>query len=101
MNTHELKCYPKFFEDIAKGLKSFDVREDDRGFEPGDELFLSEWDPWQRAYTGRALRAFISYILELDDVPGLTVHGRWKVLGLVHIAPARRQVPSCAPERMP
>jgi len=40
MKTHHLKTLPKYWNDIRDGLKTFEVRRDDRGFEEGDELAL-------------------------------------------------------------
>lgn len=42
---HELKTWPRFFEAIKTGRKTFEVRKDDRGFMPGHTLKLREWVP--------------------------------------------------------
>ena len=54
MTTHELKCWPQYFDAIKRGEKNFEVRKDDRGFQAGDEVVLQrtredrhyevEWD---------------------------------------------------------
>lgn len=59
--THELKTSPRFFEDVAEGKKTFDVRKD-RGFAVMDHLLLREWDPEIKAYTGRELLMTIFYM---------------------------------------
>lgn len=33
---HQLKCDSKFFEDVASGKKTFEVRKNDRDFFVGD-----------------------------------------------------------------
>lgn len=43
---HELKTWPPYFDDVASGVKTVELRrEDDRNFEVGDTLILREWDP--------------------------------------------------------
>lgn len=41
--VHHLKCHPEFFGDVVAGIKTFEVRKDDRGFTEGDELMLYQW----------------------------------------------------------
>lgn len=38
--THELETDPEVFDAVAKGEKTFEIRQDDRGFNVGDELLL-------------------------------------------------------------
>ena len=66
--THELKCWTEFFEAQLKGLKPFDVRENDRDFKVGDCLIQKEWNPKTAEYTGRVLVRKIIYIMNLNDV---------------------------------
>jgi hypothetical protein len=40
--THELKCWPKFFNEVEAGRKLFEVRENDRPFAVGDTIILQE-----------------------------------------------------------
>lgn len=63
MKTHDLKCWPVYFEAMLAGKKNFDVRVNDRHFEEGDFLRLNEFDPEQDAYTGRELIGRVTYIL--------------------------------------
>lgn len=42
---HELKIWPQYFCRVKDGSKTFEVRKNDRGFQPGDEVNLREWDP--------------------------------------------------------
>ena len=39
---HQLKIESQFFEEIVKGEKTFEVRENDRDFQKGDYLGLNE-----------------------------------------------------------
>jgi hypothetical protein len=63
IHTHDLKCWPKFYQAILDGDKSFEIRKDDRNFHVGDELLLREWDPITKCYTGRSSYWKIIYIL--------------------------------------
>lgn len=65
---HELKIYPKYFEAIIDGKKTFEIRKNDRGFRVGDRVVLKEWD--NIAYSGREIHAEIKYILD-DKFIGL------------------------------
>jgi len=62
MVTHELKSWPRFFEPIMDGRRTHELRRNDRGFAVGDVLILREYDPFNRAYTGRVCRATITSI---------------------------------------
>lgn len=60
---HELKCWPGYFQDISRGLKTFEIRHNDRNFKSGDILYLREWSPDSREYSGRSLRRIVTYTL--------------------------------------
>lgn len=49
--THFLKLSTRFFDDVEKRRKNFEIRWNDRGFIVGDWLVLREWDGEE--YTGR------------------------------------------------
>lgn len=42
---HELKIIPPFYDDVKSGVKTFEVRRNDRNFQVGDLLHLKEWMP--------------------------------------------------------
>ena len=42
---HELKIWPQYYCRVANGSKTFEVRINDRGFQPGDTVVLHEFDP--------------------------------------------------------
>lgn len=70
VSNHQLKTWPQFFEDIMHGLKTFEVRRNDRGFKVGDILELVEYDPGisrTGRYTGRKIIRRVNYILEGGD----------------------------------
>ena len=60
---HALKTWPPYFERVAQGRKTVEIRtEQDRTFAEGDRLVLEEWDPQTRQFTGRGV------IVEATDV---------------------------------
>lgn len=92
---HELKCWPEYFDAIARGEKAFEVRYDgDRGFSVGDELKLLRWQPdksggyqtdtdgekyWLHDTNPAELRATVTY-----KMPGgrFGIAEHWCVLGI-------------------
>jgi hypothetical protein len=64
---HRLKCWPEFYDPIARGLKTHDLRRaDDRAFSVGDRILLEEFDPETGDYTGRSLTVGVTYITSAD-----------------------------------
>lgn len=47
MSEHTLKVVPPYFEAIADGSKTFEVRKNDRAYQKGDVLRLREWHPYR------------------------------------------------------
>lgn len=43
MKVHELKLNTKYYDDVKKGLKTFEIRKNDRDFKVGDVLSLTRW----------------------------------------------------------
>lgn len=75
---HDLKIWPQYYARVAEGTKTFEVRENDRGFQYGDTVVLREWDPepenpnatkqQARGYTESAPLEFtIGYVFQLDS----------------------------------
>lgn len=61
--THQLKCWPEFFDAIAEGRKRHDLRRAyDRDFRVGDRLLLGEFDPRAATYTGRTQLVEVTYV---------------------------------------
>lgn len=74
--THELKTWPGFFEPLARGEKTFEIRRGDRLFSVGDTLHLREWSK-AHGYTGREVFRTVTYTLT-DAVflqPGMVAMG--------------------------
>jgi hypothetical protein len=75
---HELKIWPQYYCRVADGTKTFEVRENDRGFQYGDIVILKEWDPepenpnaakhQARGFTeSRPLEFQVGYVFQLDS----------------------------------
>jgi hypothetical protein len=59
---HKLKTLPVYFCDIAIGVKTFEVRRNDRDYAVDDVLLLQEWEDGQ--YTGREHCMRVTYIIQ-------------------------------------
>jgi len=49
---HELKVHPQYFREIKAGRKNWELRLNDRDFQLGDFLYLREYNPIEKTYTG-------------------------------------------------
>ena len=58
---HELKILTRFFTDVIKGEKTFEIRKNDRPFRKGDLLALNEYDGTH--YTGNSCVVYVDYIM--------------------------------------
>jgi hypothetical protein len=87
--NHDLKTIQPYFDDIVAGRKTFEMRLNDRQFQPGDTVTLREFNPAGACknlhekpehggdrpgpncqYTGRVVRKFrIGYVL--SAAPGV------------------------------
>lgn len=84
--VHELKTWPPYFDAIDSGVKTFDVRYDDRGFRVGDRLRFREWRQAEQTYTGWVVERSVSYVLRDAEIFG--VRPGFVVLGFVPVGPA-------------
>lgn len=65
---HDLKIWPCFFEATATGLKTNEVRKNDRDYRRGDILNLREWDPETQKFTGRGISVEVTHVLDIHDL---------------------------------
>jgi hypothetical protein len=75
-----LKTWPEYWISVESGAKNFEVRRNDRSFQPGDTLWLREWNPDAQDYTGRSVTRRIDYVLR--DAERFGVQPGFVVLGL-------------------
>lgn len=80
---HDLKTHPVFYRAVLAGIKPFEVRINNRNFQAGDCLLLREWEPDVKEFTGRMLRADVTYMLDSMVFEGLT--DGYCVLGLANV----------------
>ena len=71
--THDLKTLPEHFSAVASGVKTFEIRCSDRGFDIGDVLYLREWT--EDGYTGRAEYRRVTYMTTFAQREGYVVLG--------------------------
>lgn len=63
MKTHNLKTVNPYFEEVFSGRKTFEMRKNDRDFQPGDLVILMEYDAWNNSFSGRVIAFKIGYVL--------------------------------------
>lgn len=63
----EKKCWPKYFQKILDGDKTFELRLADFDCLPGDTLALKEWAPETEKYTGREIEKKITFVFKTKD----------------------------------
>lgn len=73
MKTHELKILPEYFKAVIEGVKTFEIRLNDRGFKVGDTLVLREFDPKTKCFSGRTRERVVTYISDYEQKPGYVV----------------------------
>lgn len=61
---HVLKTWPRFFSAVRNDAKTFEVRKNDRDYEPWDVLLLREWDPETGRFTGGFCARMVGYIMQ-------------------------------------
>jgi len=81
MKQHYLKIYPKYYDAVESGRKTFELRYNDRDIKTGDELILEEYSALSGEYTGRKIRKVVTYILPIDHVINIG-ELRWQIFGL-------------------
>ncbi len=64
----EKKVWPEYFQKILDGDKKFELRLADFECKPGDTLYLKEWDPFNRTFTGRTLEKEVTFVLKTKDI---------------------------------
>ncbi len=71
MTVHKLKLSFDYYADSEKGIKTFEIRRNDRDYKVGDVLELREW-LWSEvqhkgAYTGSVHWKIITYVFDAPE----------------------------------
>lgn len=79
--THILKIWCPYFDDIIHGKKTFEYRLNDRNYNPGDHLYLREFNHETDEYTGRAILCYVPYILYAGNYAIMSI---WRESEVLH-----------------
>lgn len=60
--VHQIRLAKPYFDDVANGIKTFELQKNDRGYKKGDILEMMEFADGKN--TGRMVKALVTYILE-------------------------------------
>jgi len=71
MRVHTLKTWVEFYEPLALGYKTFEIRKNDRDFQKNDILALEIWDNDLSKYSGVCLFYKVTYVLKDAEQFGL------------------------------
>lgn len=69
--VHRVKIDREFFEVIAAGRKTYEVRRNDRDYHEGDVIVLWETAGERSRYTGRSCARRVGYLLPVQRLPDL------------------------------
>ena len=83
--VHELKTLSNYFYLVKSGKKPFELRLNDRGFLPGHELLLREYNPHTQSYTGQTLRRKITYVFENSKAEEFGLKPGYCIMGLKEV----------------
>jgi ASC-1-like (ASCH) protein len=67
------KTWPKYFQEVLEGKKTFEVRLADFEIKEGDVLILEEYDPKIKSYTGRTIRKKVNFVTKFNPLDAHTV----------------------------
>jgi ASC-1-like (ASCH) protein len=82
MTTHKLKIRPEYYDAVASGEKCFEVRFNDRGYQKGDVLVLTWYDPLN--YSPKQNHPLVVEVVYVHS--GLGMADNFVVLGIAQSA---------------
>ena len=66
-NRIEKKVWPKYFQAIIDGKKTYELRLADFEVKEGDLLILREWNPETKEYSGRVIEKKVTYVARTKE----------------------------------
>jgi predicted RNA-binding protein with PUA-like domain len=66
LKIHNLKSHTIYFKDIVKGIRTHELRKNDRGYQIGDLLFLQEWNVEDSKFTGDNILVKVTAMTSTD-----------------------------------
>lgn len=78
--THKLKIDTGFFYAVTSGRKTFEIRQNDRGYAVGDRLLLQEYATNLGVYIGGEILVEVTYITGYGQPEGQVVMAIKKVV---------------------
>lgn len=91
MKLHQLKIESKYYEEVVKGNKPFELRKDDRGYEFGDLIqFLVHQDKIDNAYLITDDFYEVTYILR--NVPEYGLQDGFCILGIKKVEVSKSEI---------
>lgn len=126
--THDLKCWPEFFRPLCQGIKTFEVRLNDRNYQVGDTLQLWEWKPEKKEpeqcqihdcnmgdgrctchlkkprqgkYTGAGLKVRVTYLTEYSQQHNYVVMAVERLARIQGAPKEAKPKPAPAPKAQP
>jgi len=85
LTTHIVKSWAHFFDAIVEGMKTHELRDNDRNYQVGDEMLLQRYDNINGRYTGEECRVVITYITNRQKpcaFSGSVVHPDYCILSI-------------------
>ena len=81
MRVHKIKTLPQYFQPLCEGIKTLELRLNDRDYQVGDFLYSCEWSPNAQAFTKRTCILEVTHIVDAAE-------GSWLVPGNVAMSVA-------------
>jgi hypothetical protein len=78
---HALKTWPEQFQAVKAGLKTFELRKNDRDYQVGDKLVLCEYDPETGLSTMWTVSVRVTHILK-GPTPWNALAPEWVIMSI-------------------
>lgn len=89
--AHIVRSWTHLYQPMAAGLKTHDLRLNDRDYQVGDRLLMQEYDPAKGALTGQETLVEITYITGRDEghnpcaVSSVVLHPDYVILSIKRV----------------